>query len=162
MVLAHLINWLEFIGREDGARDEVECIWNNRKGKRIRCKFHALFRLIKFQRWWLPQPTGGLAAQATSVDHGGVFSSCVNRFYVGRNRGEYRSLSIPRVTYTHWLFLIWIRYLCTLAVLKRLERGNKRSSQLLFPPFFSKKNIIILVARNRISMKITRFKLDLT
>lgn len=42
-----------------------------------------------------------MAAQATSVDHGGVFSSCVNRFYVGRNRGEYRSLSIPRVTHTH-------------------------------------------------------------
>lgn len=51
-------------------------------------------------------PTRSLPARPTSVDHGGVFSSCVNRFYAGRNRGEYRSLSIPRVTYTHRLFLI--------------------------------------------------------
>ena len=39
-----------------------------------------------------------LAARGTSVDHRGVFSSCVNRFYTSRNRAEYPSLPIPKVT----------------------------------------------------------------
>lgn len=110
----HLINSLEYIRRKDRLRGgsrairfagRGEYICNNKKTRgfehlmQIPCSLPA----NKIPEAMAAGANECLVVHGTSVDHRGVFSSCVNRFYVRRireMRAEYHSSSIPEVTHT--------------------------------------------------------------